>query len=409
MLEVLIFLVLFGLAFSSQKKLGFANPFQIYFLVWFFTFTAYYLSRESLYEVSPEFWYLMLVAKCASLLILLIVHLTTPDNADVNSREEAIQVSSIGDRQKRLLLSAQIVVIFVLPIVYNRAIVLSDGESLFSVLGFVKLRIGIADSGGYGALAYVFVLSYVVTSVAFVSFFQKRIKLPWVIASFLTSLCYLYLTTGRTAILQFALMLFAPLVILKVIRLKGALVFAALVFSMFVLVAAMTSKGIAVGDSLSENLYLLAENLRGYTIAPMMALHHLIELDLKPDWGQNVFRSLIAIGYALGISDLQPVSLVKEFVFVPDATNVYTVYGVYFRDFNLVGMIVPPLYLILHWLLYRKARRDGGVWIYYYAASVFPLVMQFFQDEYVSLLSTWLQIGFWHFIFVKTPNKRIAN
>jgi oligosaccharide repeat unit polymerase len=107
--------------------------------------------------------------------------------------------------------------------------------------------------------------------------------------------------------------------------------------------------------------------------------------------------------YALGLSNIQPVALIKEFTYVPDLTNVYTVYEVYFRDFSYSGILIPPLFLVGHYWLYRKALLFGGVWIFYYSASVYPLVMQFFQDQYFSILSLWIQVAFWFWLILLLP------
>ena len=37
-------------------------------------------------------------------------------------------------------------------------------------------------------------------------------------------------------------------------------------------------------------------------------------------------------------------------------------------------------------------KRKNPIQIYYFAMLSYPLIMQFFQDQYVSLLSTWFQI-----------------
>jgi oligosaccharide repeat unit polymerase len=138
-----------------------------------------------------------------------------------------------------------------------------------------------------------------------------------------------------------------------------------------------------------------------------LAFSQLFESSPSPDWGVHTFRFFIALQYVLGISAITPKPLVREFDFVPDPTNVYTAYDVYFRDFAYFGILVPPTFLILHYWLYRKAMRLGGVWIFYYSASVYPLVMQFYQDQYFSLLSMWIQIIFWYWIFLRLRMPRL--
>jgi oligosaccharide repeat unit polymerase len=169
----------------------------------------------------------------------------------------------------------------------------------------------------------------------------------------------------------------------------------------------MTGKGILIDEGLLENIDSLLENLRSYTIAPLLAFSKLVESNPPLGWGENTFRFFIALQHSLGLSNIQPVALIKDYAYVPDSVNVYTVYEVYFRDFFYSGILIPPLYLVGHYWLYRKALLFGGVWIFYYSASVYPLVMQFFQDQYFSLLSLWIQIVFWYWLIIVLPKSRL--
>jgi oligosaccharide repeat unit polymerase len=106
------------------------------------------------------------------------------------------------------------------------------------------------------------------------------------------------------------------------------------------------------------------------------------------------------------LTDVSPIALLRDYESVPNLTNVYTVYEVYFRDFWYFGVLVPPVFLVVHWELYRRANFIGGIWIFFYSASIYPLVMQFFQDQYFSMLSMWMQIGFWYW-FLLVPNQSL--
>jgi len=89
---------------------------------------------------------------------------------------------------------------------------------------------------------------------------------------------------------------------------------------------------------------------------------------------------------------------VQPWVDVPMPTNVYTVYQPYIKDFGLVGGSLVLFVLgFLHALLYRRAtvRNPHTTYVFLFALSLFPLVMQAFQDMYFSLLSLWIQYGTW--------------
>jgi oligosaccharide repeat unit polymerase len=405
MLECLLLLTFAGLVLASQRKIGLANPFQIYFFVWFFVFFGYYILQESFVGVSSEFLMLMLVVNAAAILFLVVIYQEAPKC--INS--ETLIASTIQLRDRPILM-AQIIVLIALYFVYDKAVSLAGGDDVFSILGFIKLRRSLTgEGGGFGYLAYFFVLAFVLSSLRLQSYLDKASGLLGLIASTAASLLYVYLSTGRTFVLFFASIMFFPLIMRGFIKVRGLLVSALLVACLFVFVAAMTTKGISMGAGFSQNLGSFLDSLRAYTIAPILALSGLMGDEVAFDFGLNTFRSVIAVFYALGMSGDPPVSLIKDYSFVPDPTNVYTVYEVYFRDFSYPGLLAPLIFLMIHWALYVRAHRIGGIWIFYYAASAYPLLMQFFQDQYFSLLSQWVQIGFWYWIFVRSEDRRVEN
>lgn len=395
MLEILLFINFTGLLLASHRRMGLANPFQIYFLIWFLIAFGYYLSQNSYIKISPEFIFLILTAENVALTILILIYIN--HSWQVKPRN----ILSTVTTNDQLLLIAQILVLLMAPFAYYRALVLSGGNNIFSVYGFMQLRQAMTIAGeGFGVLAYLGPLSYALSSISMISYKNKKISLLRLLFSIAGSLFYVYLSTGRTFVLLFFILLIFPLIILKIVRIKGILFSSCLVAAMFIAVAAMTAKGINIENDFSSNFHSFLESLRSYTIAPFLALSQLIDSSPGVDLGSNTFRFFIAIFYALGFIENPPVSLIREFALVPDLTNVYTVYEAYFRDFSYVGIFFPPIFLIIHWWLYRKASEFGGIWLFYYAASVYPLVMQFFQDQYFSLLSMWIQIGFWYWLFL---------
>ena len=405
MLECLLLLTFTGLLLASQRRMGPANPFQIYFLVWFLVFFGYYILGKSFINVSFEFLVLMFAAKAIAFLFLTVLIFVPSTHIDWR-----MGVALPALPKERLVLLAQIIVFCAMPLVYKRAVDLAGGDDVFTVLGYIKLRGSTTAEGeGFGFLAYFSALALVVSSLQVQSYLKKVIGLPSLAISVAISLFYVYMGTGRTFVLMFAVLMICPLIVMRIIRIKGLLVFMSLVFVAFVFVAAMTEKGISVEAGFSENIESLLDNLRGYTIAPLLALFRLTISGVAIDWGLNTFRSFVSLFHALGLTDAAPVALIKDYEVAPDPTNVYTVYEVYFRDFSYSGIIVPPLFLIVHWWLYLKARRVGGNWIFYYSASTYPLLMQFFQDQYFSLLSLWMQIGFWYWLLVKNTNKERPN
>ncbi|RYH70063.1 MAG: oligosaccharide repeat unit polymerase [Alcaligenaceae bacterium] len=400
MLEVLVFITFLGLLISNRRGMGVVNPFQIYFLIWFLLIFGYYLSAANFIPVSFEFLLLILTAKAAAFLILLVI-----GTLRLNSSKLTHTAITIAPRD-RLLLIAQISTWIAMPFAYQQANSLSGGADIFTVQGYMQLRGAMTDEGqGFGLLSYFSTLSYVISSIRCLVYARDRSGKLLLILALATSLFFAYIGTGRTGVLLLVVLIVIPLMMLRLIGAKGVWISFASLIGMFLLVAAMTAKGISVEAGFIENIESLFQNLRGYTIAPFLAFSQLEASGLPVSGGVNSFRFLIALVSAAGVLGIEPVALIRGYAFVPDPTNVYTVYDVYFRDFSYFGVVVPPFFLIVHWWLYRRSMRFGSRWIFYYSASVYPLVMQFFQDQYLSLLSTWLQIGFWYWIFLQSPRQ----
>jgi oligosaccharide repeat unit polymerase len=190
-------------------------------------------------------------------------------------------------------------------------------------------------------------------------------------ALFVGVLSFGYLTTGRTYFLLFFALHLFPLLLTKQIGLRGILVGGCALVSVFVLVATMPGKGVYTERDLYGNLSSLMVNMRSYTIAPLLAFSTMFENPPQPMWGANTFRSVLAILHAIGFSDVAPPALIREWVNVPDATNAYTVYDPYFRDFGGFGFIILMLAVGLHVYLYRRAVTQRGVYLFLYGASAY--------------------------------------
>lgn len=394
MLGVLVALSLAGLVVSSNRRLGFSNPFQLYFLVWFSVFFTYWFSRDTYIDIPDEALGLMILAKGVSLAILLSIQAQSP------RLDRPPPGSPVKDVNIKLSWAVLLVVVVGAPFAYQRALQLS-GSDIFTVIGYMRLRSALtADGDGYGLLAYLTVPSFVISSVCVTRFVIHRKGFLLMVSAISISLFYTYLSTGRTFVLLLLIMIFAPLVVLRRVQKRGVIAAFLLAVALFVFLAGMTSKGVSIEDDVVENIDSVLEGLRAYTVAPLLAFSRLLFDQPVTDWGANTFRIVYAVLYRFGLSEDPPIALVREYMYVPDPTNVYTVYDVYLADFSYLGMLIPSLFLLAHWAIYRRAVERGGLMIFYCACSFYPLSMQFFQDQYVSILSQWIQIVFWYWLLV---------
>jgi oligosaccharide repeat unit polymerase len=226
---------------------------------------------------------------------------------------------------------------------------------------------------------------------------QNRARWRFLI-SLLISLAYASAYAGRTVFLSLFLMLsgillatrrVSPIRVISVFGVAGLLV--------FVIVGIALDKGgttfAALFDSdVWDGASALGDVVVFYMLAalPSFDMHMLSKEHY--DLGVNTFRFLFAVLNRIGF-EAEVVPTIKEFQGLPFTSNVYTVYRPYFDDFSIFGAIFIQLFLgLLHGSLYRNMGK-GPVHIMLYSIFLYPLFMQFFHDQYFSVLSMWIQYG----------------
>ena len=132
-----------------------------------------------------------------------------------------------------------------------------------------------------------------------------------------------------------------------------------------------------------------------YLSGGVYTLDKVIESHSFTRHGSNTFRFVLAVWDSFFGTHLAP-DIVNEFV--DDGiiyTNVFTFYDFYIRDFGILySFLVQYILAILYGYLF-KATNNGKVGCLFFQAMLsYPLIMQFFQDQYFSLFSSWIQIFF---------------
>lgn len=109
-------------------------------------------------------------------------------------------------------------------------------------------------------------------------------------------------------------------------------------------------------------------------------------------WGTNTFRTGFAVLRALG-ADVHVVSLVRPYIPVPMLTNVYTAFSPYHADFGPAGVgIAFALFGAASSAAQIRSRGGRPATIMLHVILLYALAMQFFQDQYASLASQWVQL-----------------
>jgi len=281
-----------------------------------------------------------------------------------------------------------------LPLFASRALELASTAD-FTDSFFINLRIALTrdddEVESYGLSAYLLPIAFASTLVELACSKKRLFELRgWV--SLAISITYSLLATGRT----FIFLLFIAIAFMCLVQQRvrpAQLVFGSLAFFAigFFGLGVLVNK---VGDGNDNTAALTAiDAFALYSLSGLAAFDMSQAMPSGLDWGLNVFRSPIAVAKSLGF-DVTVLPLVKEYVFVPEPTNVYTVMLPYVRDFSWPGLILFfGLFGRMHSSLYWRAKLGNPRCVVFYGLSVYPLLMQFFQDQYLSLLTTWAQLG----------------
>lgn len=122
-------------------------------------------------------------------------------------------------------------------------------------------------------------------------------------------------------------------------------------------------------------------------------------------YGANTFRFFLAVFDSIGFNTDVPNLIQQEIEIYGDKTNIYTILQYYAKDFGLfyaffIQLIIGMGYGVLYSrAVLTKKIRPFSVAIL--SMLYFPLVNQFFDDKYFSLLSTWIQMLFWIWVFTR--------
>ena len=228
---------------------------------------------------------------------------------------------------------------------------------------------------------------------------RLNILLLWL--SFAIALTYATFSTGRTFFLMIiCIYIGIAYVQNKNFRLKRFFLLIPLFLIFFTLFGLIFGKGGNFENSFNENLQTSSENTSIYIVTPLSSFdYELVNNKAEANYrGDNTLRFFYLIGESLGITHLKKYdkSLIKEFVFVPYENNVFTIYSPYVKDF---GAVYAYCFLMLiagvHTRCHNKAIQSKNARpTIYFALLLYPLLMSFFQDQYMLLFSTWLQMIF---------------
>lgn len=393
MFEIVLVYSLLALVAASRGGMRNGNPFQIYFLVWSTIFVSYAGTKSTWIEVDQRWWVMILASHTIWMIGLIALRrrlVTVPEIFEFN----------VGLIRFRVVFLLQAFCLLVLPFAYSKAVSLGGG-GLLEHSAYRQLRHELSYGNvGYGWGSYVIILSFLLTSIAAVLKAHNRIGWAYLFVSIAVSIGYAFLSTGRTYVLLLTILVVAPLFFLGKIRLKGVVISLLGLFAAFLFSAALTGKGASMDAKLTENISDFLINIRAYTVAPFIAFSMVVSGPIEFVHGEYSARFFLKVLEMLGLGQFNVVELVRDYKSVPDMTNVYTFFEPYFRDFGYLAVLVSFPVMIFHVWLYLRAASGKKASLFFYCISLYPLTMQFFQDQYSSLLSTWVQFLVWMTILI---------
>ncbi|MDP2006327.1 MAG: O-antigen polymerase [Rubrivivax sp.] len=348
--------------------------------LWGLVGAAYLLLPHSLRPIGMETWLLVAVA-CAAFVLACVAATGAASSVPDGHIEPTVW--------QPLFFWASVLG---LPLFAYQAFAIAESAA-FTESMLINLRIALTgeldDAQTYGVLGYLVPMSFTSTLVELATS-PRRLFTPRGWIALVVSLAYAVMSTGRTYLfLLFIALAFVALVQRRIRPATLAWFGTAAVGVLFFGLGWLFNK---IGDD-SPNVNALGavDALSLYLLGSLAGLDVWTATPAPLDWGLNVFRSVLAVGSALGLR-VQVVPLVKDYVFVPEPTNVYTVFLPYLQDYGRLGAVTFLAFFgWMHARLYRAARSQDPRWVILYALAMYPLLMQFFQDQYFSLLTTWAQ------------------
>lgn len=272
------------------------------------------------------------------------------------------------------------------PLVWLKANALAAQGSTENFLVNLRMALIAEDgSGSYGALAYFLLVAFSGFFLRLVDFSSKVFSLGTVIY-FLLCVYYATMATGRT----FFFLLVIPSFVLLAIFRKGRSGLMLYILMLISLLMIFFLLGFLMGRA-GEDAQGFLQVFWLYLLGGVTAFDYVLNnFSGSEGLGFNVFRSFIAVFSAIGFDWDVPV-LIKGYVNVPAPTNVYTVFYPYYLDFGISFIIISQfLFAVFHQFFYSMAVSGSRWGLLIFSVSVYPLLMQWFQDQYFSLATTFV-------------------
>lgn len=393
MIEIVFLLLVILSAFNYYLKRDIAYPPFIFSIIWCLVLLFYNIFSITdylpIYEIS-EFTLVVfltgvLVFSLGGIFPLLF-------NDSQKSSEYIIKSVSINHIFENILFYG---IIALTPIFIYKAFTISLDTGVNNFFLGLRYGLGRNSQDGYGFLKYIIPLAIFNAYLRFFIYSKDKNKTVYRIKFLISvtiTIILLILTTGRSNIFLLIIFFTSLKMISHKINLKEILLVSFTIVIIFFIFAVVMGKGGSTDYDFKGNITQVTEMFFWYMLSGIKAFDIFLQNQIQLNYGSFTFRFFYALGFKLGISNTAPIELVQPFMFIPLPTNVYTIYYTYIQDFGiLISFFFILIFSAVHTIFYYSAKRGNERDRFFYALLMYPLIISFFQDQYFSLLSTWLQ------------------
>ncbi len=314
------------------------------------------------------------------------------------SEHENNKVKTNVDRMFQVRIGCTLISLLLLPLYIMSVLRIAEGGISDNLLFNIRYEM-VINEVDIGPAIYAQMFAMFTMTVQFLSLLQygKKTNTWLFVINLIIVIVYTFFSSGRGYYLFIVAVLFGIQVVVSQVSKKFVLIAFGIFLSLFITVGILLNK-VNINANSQETFVSASMIAIGlYVVVPLNAFDfELTRTSIWHDNGANTLRFFQALAEKTGLysSDLQAKKLVQEFVFVPYPCNVYTIYSPYFRDFGLlITFIFLFIIICFHSWLFHKAIAKKNWAIIAYSLLVFPLIFSFFQDQYFSLLSTWIQFS----------------
>lgn len=386
---VFLFIIGLNVLFNYYINKTSGYPPFLYSLVWFVVIFFHFLCVTFNLIVVYELSFLSLFIYSFGVIIFTLGGLAIKLKFKVENANLAENL--YFEIRKKVDVTLIIITLIFLPVFiiksYELAIEYMIYDSLFAGLRNSSVQEQDVGFSKYGLnFAYI---SFFLQSYQYV--YKKDNKFKLFLSAFIL-LVFCVFSTGRTFFILYLCLIFGILIIFKKLKKKHLIYGLSSVVVLFATIGILLNKGGSTDNSLEENISGIFESFMVYFIGSLSAFDSFIHSNYANTYGENSFRFFYSMLYKIGVVETKPIDLVDQYASIPFETNVYTIYKIYFQDLGFLFMTIVVFSMaLLHTFIYLKAINERKfLYTFLYSIMLYPLFMSFFQEQYLSLLPTWI-------------------